>query len=229
MNFIQQYNDLQGTPFDLPVGKAVCVGRNYLDHINELNNAVPDEALLFIKSRNAFVPMQDQIVIPATGECHNELEIALLVGDILTRADKDKAQESIVGVGLALDLTLRDKQTELKQKGLPWERAKAFDGSCPLSAFARMNVIGDISNLSFSLSVNNQLRQSGTTAQMMRPWQALISEISHHFTLFPGDIVLTGTPKGVGKLLAGDKLTARLDTLIECEAEVFTTSGKANG
>lgn len=228
MKFIEQFVDPDGNAFDLAVGKAVCVGRNYLDHINELHNAIPDEALLFIKSRNAFVPLLDKIVIPEVGDCHNEIEIALLVGETLSGASACAVSQAIVGVGLALDLTLRDKQTELKQKGLPWERAKAFDGSCPLSPFVKMNEIIDINQLTFSLSVNNQLRQQGNSAHMMRPWEQLLSEISHSFTLFPGDIVLTGTPKGVGNLSVGDKLVAKLGEILTCEADVTTLSGKTD-
>lgn len=205
----------------LQTGKAVCVGRNYMDHIEELNNSVPTDPLLFIKPASAFCDLAAPFCIPtADGECHNELEIALLVGRTLTNVTESEAMQGIIGVGLALDLTLRDKQTELKSKGYPWEIAKAFDNSCPVSSFIPVEEVSDIQDLHFSLQVNGEYRQQGHTALMIRQAASLISYISRYFTLEAGDLVLTGTPKGVGPLRPGDKLTCKLNDYFTISTQV---------
>lgn len=206
---MHQYRWHNGSDVALPQGKVVCVGRNYLDHIKELNNTVPEQPLLFMKGNNALADMTKPIAIPERGECHNELEIALLIGEHL-HASSDDVASAVAGVGLALDLTLRDVQTELKGKGYPWERAKAFDGSCPVSPFVPVADIDDVSELCFSLAVNEEIRQQGDTRMMMLSWRQLLVEITSVFSLYPGDLVLTGTPKGVGKIQPGDALVATL-------------------
>ncbi|MCY7296824.1 fumarylacetoacetate hydrolase family protein [Alteromonas sp. a30] len=211
MSYSHQF--LENAPLDLPVGKVVCVGRNYADHIAELNNAIPDEPLLFIKPNTACVDMCSPVGIPTSSTCHNELEVALLITQPLISGQlysDTELLDAVGGLGLGLDLTLRDKQSELKSKGHPWERAKSFDASCPLSPFVRFNVDTDLQDLHFELKVNDNVRQSGHTANMMHPCFALIREILSCFSLLPGDVVMTGTPKGVGPLLVGDKLAARL-------------------
>lgn len=204
-----------------PVGKVVCVGRNYADHIAELKNETPGEPLLFIKANNAMVDMHQDLVIPSTGECHNELELAFLIGDALSCASVEQAKQAVAGVGLALDLTLRDVQTQLKQKGLPWERAKAFDGSCPLSQFIKTDALSLDEDFSFQLKVNDQVRQQGNTQNMLWPWPELIAHISQVFSLFPGDVILTGTPKGVGPLNVNDQICASFGTELKVVSKVI--------
>ena len=209
---ISQESAQQVLPF--PIGKAVCVGRNYADHIAELNNTTPTEPLLFIKPSTAIVPIEAEIAIPKHSVCHNELEIALLVKEPITQAanwSDEKIQNSLWGVGLALDLTLRATQSELKEQGYPWERAKAFDNSCPVSSFVAMKQVVDLQRLEFTLSVNDTVRQAGKSKMMLHNCVSLIKEISQVFTLLPGDLVLTGTPKGVGPLTTGDKLALTLN------------------
>ncbi|MDF2179829.1 fumarylacetoacetate hydrolase family protein [Aliiglaciecola sp. CAU 1673] len=221
MTIAYRHLDNKGLPIALPVGKAVCVGRNYLDHVQELNNEVPEQALLFIKPSTSFVPFAEAVTIPSgQGPCHNELELALLIGKPLKNATPQQAMEAIWGVGLALDLTLREVQDSLKAKGQPWERAKAFDGSCPLSGFVPAQQLGDLQQLGFSLEVNGVSRQRGDARLMIRDIPSLLCEISHCFTLEPGDLVLTGTPKGVGPLNPGDALNARLDGHLQAQAKV---------
>ncbi len=213
----------QSEAIDLPVGKVVCVGRNYLDHIAELNNEVPDEALLFMKPSTALTDMTDDVVIPGNaGECHNELELAILINKPLTSASELECKQAIWGVGLALDLTLRDVQSKLKSKGQPWERAKSFDGSCPTSPFIPLQELGELQDLTFSLKINGEIKQQGQAALMMRSVLSLLSDISSVFTLLPGDIVLTGTPKGVGPLFSGDVIEAELDQVMCIETKVFS-------
>ncbi|MDO6839771.1 fumarylacetoacetate hydrolase family protein [Paraglaciecola chathamensis] len=213
------YDD--GRLIDLPVGKVVCVGRNYLDHIQELNNEVPEQPLLFIKPNTALCDVQQPIAIPkGKGSCHNELEIAILIGKQLTDCDDDTAKRGIHGVGLGLDLTLREVQDALKAKGQPWERAKGFDASCPISPFVPIDKVAIERNIEFSLSVNNKVRQQGNSANMMHNISSLIVDISKNFTLLPGDIVLTGTPKGVGPLKDGDELSLVLKGHLSIKTKV---------
>lgn len=207
---ISYFKNEQGEPIALPIGKAICVGRNYEEHIKELNSLATGRPLLFMKPSSAFSDVEKPIAIPAgMGECHNELEIALLIGGKVDKHIPFNPKKHVVGVGLALDLTLRDVQNACKEKGHPWEIAKAFDGSCPLSKFVQIGP-SEYQNLHFQLSVNGELRQSGNSAHMIFDIPALIDEIRQYFTLQPGDVVLTGTPKGVGPLQEGDVLSLSL-------------------
>jgi len=202
-----QHRYLDGSPLALPAGKIVCIGRNYLDHIRELNNAPPETPILFIKPSTSFSALDQPIRLPGgRGSCHHEVELAVLVGRELRAADAATARRSVAGYGIALDLTLRDLQTELKQKGYPWETAKAFDGSCPLSPFLKPEALADPQATDLTLRINGAFRQQGNTGQMMIGIFDLMAHISTHFTLLPGDVVLTGTPAGVGPLHSGDEL-----------------------
>lgn len=210
--FDYQHIDSEGQKINLPLGKIVCVGRNYLQHIKELANTVPSEPLLFIKPSTALTPLHKPLVIPENlGPCHNELEVAVLIKSTLCQATAEQAKLAIWGLGLGLDLTLRDVQSKLKEQGHPWERAKAFDASCPISQFVFQDKVENLSNLHFSLSVNRQVRQEGNTQDMLFPIISLLIYISETFTLLPGDIVMTGTPKGVAPLVVGDQLLVELE------------------
>ena len=217
-----QHTTLAGERIDLPVGKVVCVGRNYLDHIEELNNEIPAEPLLFMKPATALCEISKPLVIPADrGECHNELEVALLIAQPLRDCSNEQtAANALYGVGLALDLTLRDVQQKLKDKGQPWERAKAFDGACPVSSFMPLDASIDLGDLDFSLTINGEVRQQGNTKMMMRDALSLLCAISQVFTLQPGDIVLTGTPKGVGPLHPGDSLQFKMAPWFDIHTQV---------
>jgi 2-keto-4-pentenoate hydratase/2-oxohepta-3-ene-1,7-dioic acid hydratase in catechol pathway len=216
-----QHETLAGQKIDLPIGKVVCVGRNYVTHIKELNNDIPDIPLLFIKPTTSLVYLSKNIDIPkGLGECHNELEIAVLIAKTIKCAAVDEVEEAIWGYGLALDLTLRDVQTELKRLGHPWERAKGFDGSCPMSPVVQKSAIVNHDKLNFELKVNGQQRQLGNSQDMIFNINTLLSEISHSFTLLPGDIVLTGTPKGVGRLCQNDVLDVRFDNYFQLSTKV---------
>ncbi|RRJ82487.1 fumarylacetoacetate hydrolase family protein [Aestuariirhabdus litorea] len=208
-----QHQWYEGREIDLPVGKVVCVGRNYAAHALELNNPIPDTPILFIKPSTALVPLEESLSLPSQwGEVHYETELAILVGEPLSGAGPEQAVAAITGIGLALDLTLRDLQSELKSKGHPWERAKAFDGACPLSRFVPVAELGALDKLHFTLSINGEPRQSGDSGQMLTPIAALLAHASESFTLLPGDVVLTGTPAGVGVLQARDQLQLDLQS-----------------
>lgn len=209
--FNYRHVDLAKNDIGLPVGKVVCVGRNYLLHIKELNNPVPEKPLLFIKPATSLVDLNQAFAIPQNqGECQNEIEIAVLIKDELQHVDESEVEQAIWGYGLGLDLTLRDLQSELKKAGHPWERSKAFDGSCPISPFVEKAKIVDQQNIDFRLSVNGYERQVGNTSDMLMPINHLLSDISKVFTLLPGDIVLTGTPQGVGPLNTDDLLELQM-------------------
>jgi 2-keto-4-pentenoate hydratase/2-oxohepta-3-ene-1,7-dioic acid hydratase in catechol pathway len=212
MNY--QHRFLDGAPCNLPIGKAVCVGRNYAAHARELGNAVPEAPILFIKPRTAFVALEQGFAIPeGRGECHHETEITVLIGSVLKNASEAECRAAIAGVTLGLDLTLREQQNELKKKGLPWEVAKAFDGAAPLAAFLKPEKAGDLADTKFTLSVNGAERQNGHSADMITSVIALLAYISKIFTLEPGDVVMTGTPEGVAALHAGDELLLEMPGL----------------
>ena len=210
--FEYKHIDNDGNNVDLPVGKVVCVGRNYLQHIKELENQVPTEPLLFNKPSTALSALNKPIVLSRNlGSCHYELEVAILIKTQLSQSSIKDAEDAIWGVGLGLDLTLRDVQSALKKQGHPWERAKSFDTSCPMSQFIAIGQVETLSDIDFSLSINNEVRQHGNSQNMLFPILELLVNISHAFTLLPGDIVMTGTPKGVAALSVDDQLLVELN------------------
>lgn len=216
-----QHHWKDGTPVNLPLGKIVCIGRNYAEHARELNNPVPDEPLLFIKPATSAVHITRPLEVPGNqGAVHFETELAVLIGRPLTNASASEAEAAILGYGLALDLTLRDVQTKLKEKGQPWERAKAFDGACPLSPFVCIDRLRQ-DHLTFTLDINRERQQTGDTRDMLNPIVPLIAHMSTQFTLMPGDVVLTGTPKGVGPLESGQILSLELEDALFVETTVL--------
>lgn len=193
--------------------KIICVGRSYADHAKELGNAIPDRPVLFMKPPSALVSLQQGISWnPAWGNCHYECELSLRIDRTLKgETDPLKALEAVGAVTLGLDLTLRDLQDDLKQKGQPWERAKAFDGSCMLADWVDVQeVVGDWKNVHYTLQINEELRQKGDTALLIFDIGTLLADMSQVFTLEVGDVVMTGTPAGVAALQAGDQLKMSL-------------------
>ncbi|ANF56855.1 fumarylacetoacetate hydrolase family protein [Halotalea alkalilenta] len=210
MAFILRFED--GRALDRPLGKIVCVGRNYAAHAHELDNPVPEAPLIFIKPATSAIPIDEQLALRFDlGEIHYEAELAVLITAPLSRVAEHEVASAIGGIGLALDLTLRDVQSELKAKGYPWELAKAFDGACPLGPFIAVDGAAvDWRDLRFGLDIDDESRQRGHSAEMLFPVLGLIAHMSQRFTLEPGDVVLTGTPKGVGKLAVGQRLRLTL-------------------
>ena len=194
-----------------PIGKILCIGRNYVDHVLELGNEMPERPIIFMKPASSVIGEGEEIVIPAySSECHHEAELALLIGSGGKDISAGDALQHLAGFGVAIDLTLRDVQAEQKRKGLPWEIAKGFDTACPLSAFVPADSIPDPQNLRIMLSVNGEPRQDGSTALMIHRIPELISYLSSIFTLLPGDLILTGTPAGVGPVRSGDRVVAEI-------------------
>jgi 2-keto-4-pentenoate hydratase/2-oxohepta-3-ene-1,7-dioic acid hydratase in catechol pathway len=210
MSYQHQYVD--GTHIHFPMGKVVCIGRNYAEHARELNNAVPTEPLLFIKPGSCVVPLAGGFGIPRErGTVHYEAEIAVLIGKPLSRTPgEEEVIDAISGFAPALDLTLRDLQARLKEKGYPWELAKSFDGAFVLAPFIPGDAIGDLADIGIRLVIDGQVRQDGNSRDMLNPILPLIQHIAGNFSLQPGDVISTGTPPGVGPLAAGSTLKLEL-------------------
>lgn len=205
----------------LPVGKVVCVGRNYAEHARELGNAIPESPILFMKPPQALRTLEVPIRWPTEfGSCHHEVEIAVLIGERAQHVEPGRARDYIAGIGIGLDLTLRDLQNQLKSKGQPWELAKAFDGSCPMSAFMLPHEFPDLGAIRLALRVNGEIRQKGSSADMITSIPALLAYITRYFTLDAGDVVMTGTPAGVAALAVGDDLELVLDERFSFSARV---------
>ncbi len=179
---------------DVYPSKIICIGRNYVEHIHELGNEVPDEPVIFIKPNSAIA---NKIYVKQKGEIHYEGEITFLV-----------KQGEIVGVGFGLDLTKRDLQSALKAKGLPWERSKAFDNAAVLSDFVSLN--DDLNTLKMELRINGKLVQQGGYALMLHKPNDILREVSSFLTVEDGDLLMTGTPAGVGVVKAGDMFNGKI-------------------
>ena len=204
------------------IGKVVCVGRNYAAHAEELGNEVPKAPILFMKPASSVVSIRQGVIRPNPalyGETHYEAELCVQLAADLSAATIEEAKQAIGGVTLGLDLTLRELQAELKEKGHPWERAKCFDGACVLGDWLDPQVFGDFTDVHYQLTINNALTQDGDSALMLFPVYELLVNISHAFSLQAGDVIMTGTPSGVGALQAGDQLSLRLGAH-EWQAEV---------
>ena len=204
------------------IGKVVCVGRNYAAHAEELGNEVPKAPILFMKPASSVVSIRQGVVRPNPalyGETHYEAELCVQLAADLSAATIEEAKQAIGGVTLGLDLTLRELQAELKEKGHPWERAKCFDGACVLGDWLDPQVFGDFTDVHYQLTINDALKQDGDSALMLFPVYELLVNISHAFSLQAGDVIMTGTPSGVGALQAGDQLSLKLGAH-EWQAEV---------
>lgn len=212
---------MRGGSRNYRVGKIICLGRNYAEHARELGNPVPQEPVIFLKPATSIIRSQEAVVIPPySNECHHEVEMAVLIGSYGRNVAPEKAEQLIAGYAVALDMTLRDVQNRLKQQGLPWEIAKAFDTSCPLSDFTPRGNVTNAQRLGIRLHVNDDLRQNGNTQQMILSPAQIIAHLSTIFTLEEGDIILTGTPAGVGPVHSGDRLCAEIDQLGSLEVSV---------
>jgi 2-keto-4-pentenoate hydratase/2-oxohepta-3-ene-1,7-dioic acid hydratase in catechol pathway len=202
--------------------KIICIGRNYADHAKELNNAVPYSPVIFMKPDTALIKDGQPFYLPDfSNDVHHEIELVLKVGKMGKHIEEKFAHKYYEEIGLGIDFTARDLQNELKQKGLPWEKAKAFDGSAIIGSFVNKTTLGDHSNISFSLNKNGTQVQQGNTQDLLFGFDYLVSYISSFFTLKVGDLIYTGTPAGVGKVEAGDQLEGYIGEahLLSCEVK----------
>lgn len=190
--------------------KIICIGRNYAKHIEELANEKPENPVVFLKPDSAILPKKMPFFIPTfSNEIHYEAEVLVKINKVGKHISSKFAHKYYDTVGLGIDFTARDVQVKCKEKGLPWEKAKAFDGSAIVGEFYPKEEF-DLENLSFQLQKNDEIVQDGNTASMLWKIDELISYVSQYFTLKKGDIIFTGTPAGVGKVEENDVLTGIL-------------------
>ena len=194
--------------------KIICVGRNYDAHIEELDNEKPKDPVLFLKSDTAILLKKQPFFIPEfSNEIHHEVEILVKINKIGKHIDKKFAHKYYDEIGLGIDFTARDLQRQLKEKGLPWEKAKGFDGSAVISNFIPKSTFTNLEDLNFRLEKNNEVAQKGNTALMLWKIDELIEYISKYFTLKIGDVIFTGTPAGVSRVNPNDTLKGYIEDL----------------
>ncbi|WP_304062227.1 fumarylacetoacetate hydrolase family protein [Pedobacter glucosidilyticus] len=192
--------------------KIIAIGRNYAEHAKELNNAVPEQPVIFMMPDTALLKGNKPFYHPDfSKDIHYEVELVLKISKEGKYIAKKFAHKYYEEIGLGIDFTARDLQSELKSKGLPWVLAKGFDNSAPISEFLPINAFKDLNNLDFSLKVNDQLKQQGNTGHMMFSFDEIICFVSQYFTLKKGDLIFTGTPAGVGKINMGDRLKGYIE------------------
>lgn len=187
--------------------KIICIGRNYSDHVNELNNERPEEPVVFMKPDSSILLKSFPFVIPEfTQEVHHEVELVVKINKVGKYISPKFAHKYYEQIGLGIDFTARDLQAKLKAKGLPWEIAKSFDGATVVGEFMDKNSFADLNDISFSLTKNGEVAQIGNSNDMMWKIDELIAYVSQYFTLKIGDLIYTGTPAGVSKITSGDVL-----------------------
>ncbi|MFC2137745.1 fumarylacetoacetate hydrolase family protein [Bacteroidota bacterium] len=192
--------------------KIICIGRNYIDHAKELNNPLPEKPVFFLKPDTSLVQNNKPFFYPEfSNEIHHEVEVVLKINRIGKHIEERFAHRYFNEIGIGIDFTARDIQNMQKDKGLPWEIAKAFDHSAPISKFIKINEFKNIRNLDFSLSINNSIVQQGNTIDMIFSFDKIISYISKFITLKIGDLIFTGTPAGVGPVKINDHLEAYIE------------------
>ena len=201
----------------LAIRSIYCIGRNYVDHAKELDNPVPTQPMVFLKPIGSICYNNDEIVLPGKSkDVHHEVELVVAIGKKGKNISKNNAFEYVAGYGLGIDVTARDIQQKAKEKGHPWSVAKGFDTFAPIGTFIETKSLSNPDNIDLSLTVNGEVRQSGNTRDMIFSISTLISYISSIFTLYPGDLIFTGTPSGVSAINKGDQMVASaeyLDTL----------------
>ena len=192
--------------------KIICIGRNYAKHIEELQNERPDEPVIFIKPDTAIVPKQFPFVIPEfSNDIHHEIELIVKISKVGKYIDKKFAHKYYEEISVGIDFTARDLQQKLKDKGLPWEKSKAFDGSAVVGEFLSKKLFSSTENLNFELTNNGKPVQVGNTASMLWKVDEIIAYVSQFFTLKIGDIIFTGTPEGVAAVKPNDILEGFLE------------------
>jgi 2-keto-4-pentenoate hydratase/2-oxohepta-3-ene-1,7-dioic acid hydratase in catechol pathway len=201
--------------------KILCVGRNYSEHAKELGNAVPENPVIFSKPDTALLKNNEAFYLPSfSSDVHHEIELVIKINKVGKKIQEKFARNYFSEIGLGIDFTARDVQSELKSKGLPWELAKAFDGSAPIGNFINIENM-DLKNIDFSLKKNGQIVQKGNTAQMIFSFEQIVSFVSQYFTLKVGDLIYTGTPAGVSQVNIGDKLEGYIgnELMLTCDVK----------
>ncbi len=202
--------------------KLICIGRNYTEHIKELENEKPTDPVVFLKPDTAILLKKQPFFIPDfSSDVHYEVEILVKINRVGKYINRKFAHKYYKEIGLGIDFTARDVQSQLKAKGLPWEKAKAFDGAAVIGKWLPIERIKDLDNVNFTLQKNEAVVQQGNTSHMLWKVDELIEYVSKYFTLKIGDIIFTGTPAGVGKVIANDKLKGFIE-----DEEMFSITVK---
>ena len=195
--------------------KIVCVGRNYAKHAKELGNVLPTTPIIFTKPTTSFVRNGESIIYPSiTNSLHYEVELGVIMGEISSKVSVDKIMSHVAGYAVCIDVTCRDIQEECKSQRIPWTMAKCLDTFCPVGPFVSADKI-DPFNTEITLKVNDELKQHGNSKDMIFSIPVLLEYINRHITLLPGDLVLTGTPEGVGPMNPGDVVTVAVPNVTE--------------
>src|SRR6478609_6668803 len=202
--------------------RIFCVGRNYVEHIQELNNEKPDDPVIFTKPDTALIRNNGSFYYPEfSKDIHHEVELVLRICKEGKNIEEKFANKYYDSIGVGIDFTARDLQTKAKEKGLPWDIAKGFNGSAPLSEkFIPVSEFKNLKDINFSLQIDGKLKQQGNTSLMLFNFEYIISYLSKFFTLRTGDLIFTGTPKGVGPVAIGNKLSAKIENEKLLEFEV---------
>jgi len=201
--------------------KIICIGRNYIDHAKELNNPVPIEPVFFLKPDTALLRNNDPFYHPDFSEdIHHEVELVIKINKVGKHISKEFAHRYYEEIGLGIDFTARDIQAKHKEKGLPWEKAKAFDHSAPISSYFFNTSDLDLKNINFKLDINDNMVQNGNSAGMIFDFDTIIEYVSKFFTLKIGDLIYTGTPAGVGKVNIGDNLKAYMNNKLMLDFDI---------
>jgi len=193
--------------------KLICIGRNYTEHIKELQNEKPTDPVVFLKPDTAILLKKQPFFIPDfSDDVHYEVEVLVKINRVWKHIDKKFANKYYNEIGLGIDFTARDVQSALKVKGLPWEKSKSFDGAAVIGKWIDKNEVENVDHFEFSLKKNDEIVQNGNTSHMLWKIDELIEYVSKYFTLKIGDIIFTGTPAGVGKVIADDKLKGFIES-----------------
>ena len=192
--------------------KIICIGRNYLKHAREMDSPVPTEPIFFLKPESAIIKKNKPFFLPDfSEEIHHEVELVLQICKLGKNIGTEFANRYYDKIGIGIDFTARDIQRKCKENGLPWEKAKAFDGAAPLGKFVKKEDLGDVGNIDFKLEINENTVQHGNSKDLIFPFDELIAYVSRFFTLKTGDLIFTGTPEGVGTVKRNDELKAYIN------------------
>ena len=201
--------------------KIICIGRNYAEHAKEMKSEVPTEPVFFMKPDTALLKDGEPFYYPDfTKDLHHEIEIVIKINKVGKHIDEQFANKYYDEIGLGIDFTARDLQAQCKAKGLPWEKAKAFDNSAPIGKFVAKSSLGNLDDIGFELKINGESRQIGNTKDLLFSFDKVIAYVSKFVTLKVGDLIYTGTPEGVGPVAIGDKLQGYIKDELFLEFEV---------
>lgn len=208
----------------LQFGSIYCIGRNYAKHIEEMKSERTEYPVVFLKPRSSLIFNKDIILLPKlSSNVHHEVELVLLIADRIKNVVTEDAPNHIKGIAVGIDVTARDIQSEAKKSGLPWTLAKGFDRFAPLGNLVEFTTEIDLQNLDIEVSVNGEVCQKGNTSNMLFSAAEIISFLSHQFTLYPGDLIFTGTPEGVSPIVDGDTIKASIGNQLST-LEVYVRS-----